>query len=242
MRTRIYAALVLAGLVAIVIVLVVAAGTAIDDEPEFRDLQEEPEPGIPGFILYANPSGCIIKAAASGLSRETVTCVGQGKGTGFVSWVDADTIGYLSFGPAGPAWTEYDIVIGASRVTGQVAQPVPSTRSKRGDRLEWDDEGNLRLTTVEGTSIPVFASTDGCCPAAFITWSPDGEYVLLGINGELVIVDRGGRTLGSIGKSFGESASWWIEGLGYLPEVQLREAPTDAGKPEQPGRQPVPAY
>jgi hypothetical protein len=236
MRTRLTVAAVFAG-VAVVLVLVVVVVLAGRFDPSPPSLTRHPVPAIPGEIVYVDEDGCIIRARASGESRERVTCVGHGVGA--VSWIDADTIGYAIYRP-GQTWTELDLRTGQETVTNAVPRPQPPDfTSVKGERVDFDSEGSLyRINGTERTKILDFDGPEYQRPY-LVTWSPDGDWLLLRYKDELWIISRDGSVQGTLAKtrSWGNGTSWWIDGHGALPRVTLQPADsTPVPAPALPGR------
>ncbi len=221
MKTRLYVAAVAVAILALAAVLVAVVAIGIEDGSAFSSLSEEPNPAIPGEILYLNPSSCIISADASGASRDTVVCLGPEKGAGRVSWVSRDVIGFEVYGPSAPSWSEYDVRTGKTTETARVPVFTTDLRSSRGDRVQFGDDGTVLVRPAEGgEDVELLGAADGWRPVQFVTWSPDGDWLLFLVGEEIVIVSRDGTFEASLGKSYTASASWWIEGVGYLPERQ----------------------
>ena len=234
MRGRLYAAAILAG-VAVMVALAVLLVIAGRFDPSPPSLRVNPRPEIPGEILYVNEEGCIIRARASGERRERVTCVGEGVGP--VSWIDAATIGYATWSPGAPMWTELDLRTGSETVKNLVARPSgPDVTSVRGERIDIDRDGDVhRVTGTERVKIFDFEGPEYRQPL-LATWSPDGDWVLLHYQGELWIVSRDGRVKGTLaqGRSYPNGGSWWIDGYGYLPRIDPQPVSPTPGLP--PGR------
>ncbi len=241
MRTRLYAAGVLAGLAALGVLIVLLVGPG-RYHPSPPDITAHPLPDAAGEILYVDPDGCIVRARASGESRQRVTC--PGPETGLVTWVDATTIGFQRTGKApSPTWVQHNLQTGAETTTAQYPlYGPPDPVSVRGERAEFDGSGSLyRVTGTERLRIFRFEGPRDQRPT-LVTWSPDGEWLLLGYRGELWIVRRDGteaRTLANARMYWQPTASWWIDGYGFLPKYTLSDRAA-AGTPPA-GAVPVPA-
>ena len=231
MRGRLYVAAVFAGVAAIAVLSVLILGPGHFD-PSPPSLRENPVPRIPGEILYVDRDGCIIRAMASGESREQVTCSGRDLNT--VSWIDETTIGYASFGPGRPVWTELNLATGRTTLTDRYPQrEPPNPVSVKGERIDYDRDGSVyRVTNGDRTKIFDFEGPKHHQPS-LVTWSPDGEWLLLRYRDELWIVSRDGRVQGTLARTreWAQDASWRIEGIGYLPKITLR----DPNAPPTPG-------
>jgi hypothetical protein len=228
-RPRLYTAAIFAG-VAAVLVLAVVVFVAGRFDPSPPSLRDHPVAGIPGEILYVDGDGCIVRAQASGERRERVTCVGEA--LSLVSWVDADTIGYAVARP-GPSWIELDLATGEERTSDAFARPEPpGPVSPLGERIDIADDGSVyRLSGGERTKIFDFDGPKHQRPW-LVTWSPDGEWVLLRYKDELWIVSRDGTIQGTLAttRPWPQEASWWIDGHGYRPAVTIQSG--DASPPQ----------
>ena len=114
------------------------------------------------------------------------------------------------------------------------AAAAPDQLSPRGERIDYDRDGSIyRVSDGERAKIVDFDSRNHERPS-LVTWSPDGEWLLLRYKDELWIVKRDGSVRGTLAKTrpWPQEASWWIDGHGYLPRLDLR--PTDGTFP--PGR------
>ena len=235
MRSRLYVAAIFAG-VAAVAVLVVVVFVAGRFDPSPPSLVDRPVPSIPGEILYVDDDGCIVRARASGERRERVKCIGDA--LSIVAWVDADTIGY-AVGRPDQGWVELDLATGEERTVDAFARPgPPDPVSPRGERVEITDDGSVyRLTGGERTKIFDFDGPEHRRPW-LVTWSPDGEWVLLRYNDELWIVSRDGSVKGTLAQTrpWPSEGSWWIDGHGYRPSVVLLQS---GGVPPTPVAVPV---
>ncbi|MGD9889774.1 MAG: hypothetical protein AB7R89_14530 [Dehalococcoidia bacterium] len=221
MTARLAVAGVIAG-VAAVLVLVVVVVIAGRFDPSPPSLQRHSVPAIPGEILYVDTDGCIVRARASGESRERVTCVTDEPAA--VAWVDADTIGFLA-GRPGQTWTELDLKTGEERLTALYPQhQPPNAESVRGEGIDIDDDGSVyRVNGDERTRIFDFDGPEHRRPQ-FVTWSPDGDWILLRYEEELWIVSRDGSIRGTLASTrpFPYEGSWWIDGHGSLPRLDLQ--------------------
>lgn len=221
MKTRLTVAGIIAG-VAAVLVLVVIVVIAGRFDPSPPSLQSRPVPAIPGDILYVDQDGCIIRARASGETRERVTCVTDGPNA--ISWVDGDTIGFAS-GRFGQAWTELDLQTGDERTSGLSPQrQPPNVVSVRGEHIDIDGEGSVyRIDGGERTKLFDFDGPRSRRPQ-FVTWSPDGDWILLRYEEELWIISRDGSIQGTLASTrpWPNESSWWIDGHGYLPRIDLQ--------------------
>ena len=232
MKTRLYVAAVFAGVIAVALLAVLVLGFGRFD-PSPPSLAKNPVADIPGEILYIDEDDCIVRARASGERREQIRCAGPS--INVVSWIDASTIGYATFGPGRPVWTELSLTTGRTTSSERFPQRQPPDQlSPRGERIDYDRDGSIyRVSDGERAKIVDFDSRNHERPS-LVTWSPDGEWLLLRYKDELWIVKRDGSVRGTLAKTrpWPQEASWWIDGHGYLPRLDLR--PTDGTFP--PGR------
>lgn len=220
MKTRLTVAGIIAGVVA-VLVLVVIVVIAGRFDPSPPSLQNNPVPAIPGSILFVDEAGCIIRARASGEARERVTC--DADGLAAISWVDADTIGY-AVGRPGQTWIELDLQTGDERSSDLFPrQQPPNFVSVRGERIDIAGDGSVyRVDGRDRTRIFDFDGPEHRQPH-LITWSPDGDWILLGYEEELWIISRDGNVQGTLASTRQwPHVSWWIDGYGSLPNIDLQ--------------------
>lgn len=228
---RLWAAGTIAGVTAalVLVVLVFKFGRY---DPSPPSLERNPNPAIPGEILFIDGDGCIVRARASGESRSRVSC--PGLDTWKVSWVDQDTIARVSADrprPGEPTWTELDLATGEEHDTGIAAGNFEGKRgaeSPQGERVVIEEDGDVILVSgVERTEIASFEVPRHGQPQ-LVTWSPDGAWMLLTYwaqrdeRRELWILSKDGQTKGTLARMTSWApltASWWIDGAGYLPAV-----------------------
>ncbi len=231
MRQRLYIAGLFGGVAVLVLLAVLISGFG-RKHPSPPWLADAPNAAIRGELVFVDKDGCFVRAAASGASRETVYCVGGAKG-GPVTWIDANTIGYVDYrGAAGATLVAIDLTTKKERDTGQTVDfkgGPGSTESVRGERVDTDQEGRVfRITDGVRTEIADFDVPEYSGPTA-VTWSPDGDWILLAYHGrnsdggELWIVSRDGATRGTIARGLqGTWASWRIDGVGISPTLVAR--------------------
>ena len=217
---------------AVVVLLVVLIAGFGRKHPSPPSLADAPNAAIPGELLFVDNDGCFVRAAASGASRETVYCAGSQKG-GPVTWIDANTIGYLDYrDSSGATLVAIELTTKKERDTGQTVDfkggPV-SAESVRGERVDTDEEGRVfRITDGVRTEIADFDVPEYSGLTA-VTWSPDGDWILLAYHGrnsdggELWILSRDGATQGTIARGVQSTwASWRIDGVGISPALAER--------------------
>ena len=237
-RDRAYAAVVMASVLGLVlaVVLVFQFGRHHPSPPSLTD---NPNPAIPGTLVYFDKDGCIIRAAASGASREKTYCSAD-RSRGPITWIDSETVAYQSFGQDGPKWIVVDLRSSATRDVETPKRPdgSPSYKEKygmrgllsvRGESIAVDGKTGKVFVIVDGkrTEIADFDAREYGGPNP-LTWSPDGDWILFTYHpprgdydrGELWILSRDGQTRGTLVKDASDTgASWWIEGLGAMPKV-----------------------
>lgn len=234
MKQRAIVAAVLGGLVAIVVLplLILQYGR---HNPSPPSLEDNPLPAIPGEILFFDDDGCIVRARASGESREVATCESATRFPGFLMWVDANTVGFAeSWGPTGTF-----TITTVNLETGEVGTatvrdskgfipPFGSAgqESVNGERVSISETGEVTL--LSGTTKREIADFDVARyrQPQFLTWSPDGEWMLLSYydegDVELWVMSRDGETKGTLTDDTRQAmASWWIDGLGAWPEIEV---------------------
>jgi len=230
MRDRLFVAGVI-GAVALLVAVAVLALSIGRYNPSPPSLERDPDPAIPGRVVFMDRDGCIVIAEASGASREDVYC--SALHVFSVTWVDEHTIAFMesTADPAGRG-TLLDLRTRETLPGTAPGYVMPSPVSVNGEAVSVDSDGNLlvskdgRVTTIASFDIPRNAS-----PFPF-TWSPDGEWILIEYyppradGGELWIVSRTGAIKGTLAKGVrGGGASWWIDGHGYTPPIAPTATP-----------------
>jgi len=223
-RNRLYVAGVLGavGLLTAVVVVVFALGRY---DPGPPSLERNPNPSIPGRLVYVNDDGCIVVAEASGASRGEVHCSALDIYT--VTWVDENTVSFRESRPGpGTGGTVLDLRTGETRPDGISGYPMPSPVSVNGDAVSVDESGSVLVS--RGGVIMTIARFD--VPRRVtpypVTWSPDGEWILLAYYpprdraSELWILSRDGSVQGTIATGVRDTASWWIDGRGFAPALE----------------------
>jgi hypothetical protein len=229
MKQRAVVAAILGGLVAVFVLVVLIIGLGRHD-PSPPSLAEKPIPAIPGELLWVDTHGCIVRAAASGATREQVYCPAQSNILGAVTWLENGGIGYYSQGAPGAVLIEIDLVTKQERNTGRILQksPIggPSAVSSRGEGVSVESGGDVFVTSGGvRTKIAGFDAPNGGVQP--VTWSPDGAWILFqyygrdGNGSELWILSRDGQTAGTIATGVRDpfGASWRIEGVGVSPAL-----------------------
>lgn len=227
MRTRLYVAAVIAGLALLVITVVVVANYGRHD-PSPPSLRDDPNPAIPGSIIYLNEEQCIIRAAASGTTSEEVYCLSRNDYPAEIYFVDDTTILFTRYDSRGPVLFELDT---ETRTIRDLGLQSPATKpietglvSPSGEEVFAEYDG--RIVILKGgtrTTIAEFDTREYGGPSP-VTWSPDGQWILLRYwartHPELWIVSRDGTTRATLTKdASGSSASWLIPGVGTYPPI-----------------------
>lgn len=224
MKDRLFVAGVIGGLALLVAVAVVALSIGRYN-PSPPSLEDDPNPAIPGRIVFMDEDGCVVVAEASGATRDQVYC--SALHVFSVTWVDEHTIAFMesTADPAGRG-TLLDLRTGETSPGRAPGSPLPSVVSVHGEAVSVDGDGNL-LVSKDGkvTTIASFDVPRNAAPFPF-TWSPDGEWILIeyypprGNGGELWIVSRTGAVKGTLARGTrGGGASWWIDGEGFTPPI-----------------------
>ena len=234
-RDRLYAVLVIGAVVGVALLVVVIFQFGRHD-PSPPSLRSSPNPSIPGAIVYFDRDGCIIRADASGAAHQEVYCQ-ETHGPEFVSWVDANTVAFARFTSPTPVWVLVDIQTRKATETGSIASqkdsfrfPGPNAVSPLGETVSVDQRDGKVFRIVDGVRIQIadFDVREYGGPN-ILTWSPDGQWILLQYypprnndgRSELWILSRDGLVRGTLATDArGAPASWWIDGIGFLPAVE----------------------
>ena len=230
MKQRATVAAILGGiaLVFVLAILVIGPGR---HHPSPPSLQDHPNPAIPGELLWLDGDGCIIRAAASGATRERVSCPNVPNPIQEVMWLDGGAIGYLRYDQNGPMLVSLDPATKAETELGpddsRIRTPFrgPAALSANGERAEVRDGGEVWLGRAgELIQIHTFDVGNSARPGV-AAWSPDGQWLALQYFGgrsqtsEIWLLSRDGRTAGTLTKDAGPAGaiSWRIEGVGISP-------------------------
>ncbi len=239
MKSRLLVAGVLLGLAAIVVVPLLIFQFGRHD-PSPASLTDQPNPAIPGEILYFDEDGCVVRAKASGEDTRVATCDISSSPASFVTWLGPDTIAvaqsnFGKFGPPGGTFAVSTLNLRTGdRGTGKVESSSELTsfggpqaqESVHGERVSVSPSGEV--TILAGTSKTEIADFDVAeyRTPQFLTWSPDGEWMLLSYwdddSSELWVLSRNGKTRGTLSSGLRQPvASWYIEGQGAWPKVEI---------------------
>lgn len=232
MKQRLIVAAALGGLavLAAVVVAVLQFGRV---DPSPPSLVDNPNPAIPGEILYFDNFGCAVRIQASGASQ--LKDCGEGfRGPVFFGWVDATTI----------AWWEGDRLVEMDMETGERTPRTDIDVSRRrfperpGFSVNGEsavaEGGRLYVLHRDGTREEIASFDVGSRWIQPMLWSPDGNWLLVqwypprGAGAELWIVSRDGQTRGTIvedGEGFPDPVGWWIDGQGGTPDFDAIVAP-----------------
>ena len=234
MRQRAIVAAVLSGLVAIIAVplLIFAYGR---HDPSPPSLDDDPIAAIPGVVLFFDEDGCVVEVEASGARRSILTCDVPTSPASFLTRIDAERIAVAQSHPGPQA--SFDVTVVNLATGGQTTARVSVTdvgfpfgpsnqESVHGERVSVSVHG--AVTLLAGTEKRVIKDFD--VPEyrgpQFLTWSPDGEWMLLSYYGEdeqeLWVLARDGETAGTLAGGLRQPVvSWYIEGLGAWPKVEI---------------------
>lgn len=207
-RRRRFAALLAAGVALAVMAVIWAFGVA--PLPDYRELAEKPNPGIPGEVAFVRWDGpCLYTVPAAGGREREILCGGS-PGTalpgfdGPIAWTDDGRILVMAFGSLGPHAIVVDPARGrpAERIRLEEMPPSGFYGDRWGNRMARPDGTRIRLGfgfRDEATVAiqPREAATreilrvDGPYRYGFAEgeWSPDGAWLLLkDTKGRLIIV------------------------------------------------------
>ena len=233
MKSRLAVVATFAGVAALVL-LAAAVWKFGQKDPSPPSLTKNPNQSIAGEILYIRDE-CMVRAAASGASKRTVSCPAPNS----VSWVNDGTLRYWRYDPAGQTVMDVDLATGAETPApgspgnvppgspGKIQPGQPDVVSPKGESISYDKDGSLYRSTPGETGRVLIFEYEGpdSRQPEFLTWSPDGEWVLLYYagrdydRGELWIARRDGTASGTLATGVGRSASWRMEGTGFLPKL-----------------------
>jgi hypothetical protein len=227
-RTRLYVAAVIAGLALLVITVIVVANFGRHN-PSPPSLRDDPNPAIPGSIIYLNDEQCIIRTAASGAGpEEEVYCLSKNDYPSEMYLADDTTILFTRYDSRGPVLFELDTATRTIRDLGvQPTTPKPVESglvAPSGEEVFAEYDGRVVvLKNGTRTTIAEFDTGRQGGPSP-VTWSPDGQWILLRYwartRAELWIVSRDGTTQGTLTKdASGSAASWYVEGVGTYPPI-----------------------
>lgn len=227
MRERAVVVSVLAAIALLAIVVLVVFRFGRHD-PSPPSLEDDPVAAIPGQILFADKEGCIVLAAASGAEREQLYCSAE---VSWLSWIDEDTVAFSDYGKAPTTGrTEIDLATRETHATTNPTQFKTEVRESVNGEIATVEYSGAVYVSSGGTRTEIadFDVPENWGPT-FVTWSPDGEWMLLQYTGpkddasELWVVSRDGSVRGTLAtgvQGWGpQTVSWWIDGKGYLPEL-----------------------
>ena len=234
MKTRLYAAGILAGLAALIVVAVVVFAFGRNN-PSPPSLERNPNPAIPGELLFINSDSCFVQAEASGRSRKTRACLPEFFATPQLYWVADDAAQVVRFDQRGGVLWEVDLTTGAQRDTGKVvsvdiwkagpggigggnyAPDGTYAVAEHGGGLFLIEDGVRRQ--IASFDVPEYSQPQ------VIVWSPDSQWIVLQYypqradGPELWIVSRDGKTRGTVSKDVTNSSgvAWRMAGLPTQP-------------------------
>ncbi len=208
------------------------------ENPSPPSLIENPNPAIPGELLFRDNDDCVVRATASGATREQVYC-GTPGGAQYIesiTWVDANTIGFVTFRPNGVGGadrliTKVDIaskqVVGEQVVSGTKETYALQVSAPDGSSALIDEDGILAITK-DGQRIETWDTDVEQGRLRPVLWSPDSQWIVLFYtpprdynDNEFWIVSRDGELRGTLATDLQyQSASWRIDGVGITPTYQ----------------------
>lgn len=229
MKARLYVAAVLAGLAALVVTVLVVLNYGRHD-PSPPSLQDNPNPAIPGHIVYLDQDQCIIRIAASGEGpEEELYCLSRNEYVSGLYYVDPGKILFTRADYPSVRLFELDIAARAVRDLGALPAPTKPVEtglvSPTGEEVFGESDGRIvLLKDGTRTTIADFDTREYGGPTP-VTWSPDGLWILLRYWGrsnetELWIISKDGQTRGTLTENAsGSPVSWLIDGAGTYPPV-----------------------
>ncbi len=200
--------------------------------PSPPSLIDSPNPAIPGELLFRDEDECIVRAAASGASREQVYCGMPPNllGVDRVVWVDANTIGFTAYTSTSQMLVNVDLA--TKQVVGE--QPIATGKdisflnltARDGSTVSIDD-GGVVVVTKGGQRTEAWDTGMETWRVQPLLWSPDSQWIVLfyspprGDESELWLIKRDGSVRGTIATDVGgQSISWRIDGVGITPELE----------------------
>lgn len=232
MRARLVVAAALSGIgVMVALALVVFQFGVRRPSPPL--LAKDPNPAIPGAVLYRKDSACLVRAPASGDGPVRELCLPIVDRYGPMAWWTENTVVFAD----GPVLVAYDLETGesvpppaGSFPTDTMKLGMDTATSPGGDVARVDVDGRLFVITgTRQTEIARF-DTEGY-RVRVLLWSPDSQWILLlyqpprgGYTAELWVVSRDGKTKGTLVQDAWPPgwASWRIEGVGVTPALGAR--------------------
>lgn len=213
------------------------------ENPSPPSLQDNPNPAIPGELLYRDKENCLVRAKASGESFEQVYCgepsPGTGKGSGAAIWIDERTIGFVIHSTTTPERAdivEVDLETREETVRTNVANVSiiwdQGALSPEGETAQIDEHGTLVITKSGNRTEVTDFDVNEPYRLRVSGWSPDGQWLVLSYTpprdnaNELWIVSRDGAVRGTLVKLEGNNfygpsgrTSWLIPGVGVTPSL-----------------------
>jgi hypothetical protein len=230
-KQRASIAAILGGLAAVFVLALLVIGPG-RHHPSPPSLKDHPNAAILGELLWTDSSGCIVRAAASGASRERVYCPNVPNPIQ-VGWLDDGSIGYIRYDPNGPTLIRVDPVtktetdLGAKQGQPNGAFGGHPPLNVHDEYAEVRDGGEVWVGRTGALSrIHTFDVPNSAWPS-MMAWSPDGEWMAFQyVNGrsgtaEIWLLSRDGRTAGTLATDARPtpSLSWRIEGVGISPST-----------------------
>ncbi len=191
-----------------------------------------------GTIAFVDDDGCITRvAAATGQATGTPFCAESRAGITSVSWLDAGSAAFATAEARALGWRKVTFATGDVETMLVAEAPrvfiiPPQFYSPRGEQLEVDDTGVVyRAAETGGVRIFPPAGQDADPSTRLVTWSPDGDWVLLSTSTdkELWMVGRDGASPRRIAASSKGVASWFMPAVGATPHADLTCSVITAG-------------
>ncbi len=218
---RWFAVIVLGGLASVLVAAVVLLRLGVTD-PSPPSLTRDPNPAIPGDLLYLDSGSCLVLARASGESSRSVHCTGLMPRRLF--FLGQQQAGYLVSSISGETLVVVDLQSGAEVERRPVGpSDFPELLAPDGTRVFRRDDGRLDLIrdgAVTGTLS--FPGLDWA--PEHVGWSPDSQWLAFLYfpprerSAELWLVSRDGAIRGTLAtNATGSQVAWRIEGLPAWP-------------------------
>ncbi|WBL35122.1 hypothetical protein O0235_10015 [Tepidiforma flava] len=210
---RWFAIAVIGGVAAVIVTAVVLLGIGVSD-PSPTSLEKNPNPAIPGDILYVDEASCIVLARASGEARGQVHCTGVIPQ--LLYFLDDRRIAYLVPNPYPNNLVIVDLESGREleRRTIDQSRTMLDFTAPDGTRIFQRD--GARLDLIRDGQVTGTIAFDGLdWPPNLVGWSPDSQWLAFayypprGRGAELWLVSRDGRVRGTLATGVVGGAVAW---------------------------------
>lgn len=236
MKTRLYAAGIMAGL-AILAVTMFAIFEFGRKHPSPPSLEDHPNPAIAGQLLFVDRDSCFIQADASGASRVKRACFPGSLNSPQMFWPSNDEAAVVRHDSRGGVLFTIDLNNGTQQDTGRAVSVdiwKPGPGGYGGGNFAPDgtygfaEPGGDLFVIVQGvrTKVASFDVPKYEQPQVLI-WSPDSQWMVLSYyphrsdGPELWIVGRDGKTKGTLARDLAPASgvAWRMDGLPTQPPM-----------------------